>query len=112
MGNLVLITEMEKNSSSHERQATSDEIWSGKKVNSIAKRSHNNNQLQSFVSVLSVAKSAFGGWLKFVSICVISWLKNKPKSQVNLTILLTNIYEDQQKPEKKQTQFVGQKPYF
>jgi hypothetical protein len=31
--------------------------------------------------VLSVAKSAFGGWLKLVSICVNSWLKNKPKSQ-------------------------------
>jgi hypothetical protein len=41
MGNLVLLMEMEKNSSSHEKRATSDEIWSGKKVNYIAKRSHN-----------------------------------------------------------------------
>jgi hypothetical protein len=64
-----------------------------KKMNSIAKRSHNNNQLQSFVSVLSVAKSAFGGWLKS--------LKNKAKSQVNLNKVLTMIYEDQRIPDKK-----------
>jgi len=46
-------------------------------------------------------KSLYPLWLKFVSICVISWLKNKPKSQVALTIVLTNNYQDQRIPGQK-----------
>ncbi len=47
---------------------------------------------------------------KLVSICVNSWLKNKAKSQVNVTKVLTDNYEDQRLSEKKRTQFVGQNP--
>ncbi len=64
------------------------------------------------MEVLNNTKSLYPLWLKLVSICVISWQKNKAKSQVNATIVITNCYEDQQKPAKKQSQFVVQIPYF
>jgi len=41
--------------------------------------------------------------------------KTKPKVKLlkmNVTKVLTNNYEDQQKPAKKQSQFIGQNPYF
>jgi hypothetical protein len=44
--------------------------------------------------------------------CYIAQEKNKAKSQVNVTIVLTKNYDDQQKPAKKQSQFIGQNPYF
>ena len=42
-------------------------------------------------------------------------MKTKPKVKwptMNLTILLTKNYETGEYPAKKQSQFVGQNPYF
>jgi len=42
-------------------------------------------------------------------------IKTKPKVKwytMNVNIVLTKNYEDQQKPEKKQTQFIVQNPCF